>query len=247
MELISVDHRDKLPPIDKEILNEKHHEDSVEQCFSKYDTVQEFLALGMNKGSILMLHVRNLKQLYCRFTIHREEVRMVKYLPHSDTFVSSSSENDLVFWKLDKKERKVTVENTLMIGRSIVDFHVMEDKVEWPSQSSISAPSFQPKDRIWMCFEYGDQEVFEYENGTLYLIESEKQKEHEKSITGFDYNRKLGLVVSSCEAGQIKVWSVDKAFIREIQLPHKVESVCFHNQSGDILVSHEKNVSQIKF
>jgi len=81
----------------------------------------------------------------------------------------------------------------------------------------------------------------------LYQIESEKQKEHEKPITGLDYNRKLGLIVSCCSQGSIKIWSIDKKFIREISFPHKVDSVCFFNSKGDILISHEQRVSMIKY
>jgi len=78
-------------------------------------------------------------------------------------------------------------------------------------------------------------------------MESEKSKEHEAPLTGLDYNRKLGLLVSSCEGGSIRIWSPDKKFLREIAFPHKVDSVCFFNASGDILVSHEQRVSVIAY
>jgi len=81
----------------------------------------------------------------------------------------------------------------------------------------------------------------------LCLLESEKSKEHEAPLTGLDYNRKLGLMVSSCEGGSIRVWSPDKKFLREIAFPHSVDSVCFFNASGDILVSHESRVSVITY
>ena len=104
-------------------------------------------------------------------------------------------------------------------------------------------------DRIWLGFNSGDQEAFEYDNQaqTLFLMESEKSKEHEAPLTGLDYNRKLGLLVSSCEGGSIRIWSPDKKFLREIAFPHKVDSVCFFNASGDILVSHEQRVSVIAY
>ena len=57
----------------------------------------------------------------------------------------------------------------------------------------------------------------------------------------------MGLVVSSDESGCIKIWSVDKKFIREIQLPHQVDSVCFLNSDGDLLISHEKRVSKLEY
>ena len=78
-------------------------------------------------------------------------------------------------------------------------------------------------------------------------MESEKSKEHEAPLTGLDYNRKLGLLVSSCAGGSIRIWSPDKKFLREIAFPHKVDSVCFFNSTGDILVSHEKRVSVIAY
>ena len=104
-------------------------------------------------------------------------------------------------------------------------------------------------DRVWLGFDSGDQEVFEYDGDTqvLSLIESEKQKEHEAPLTGLDYNRKLGLIVSSCAAGSIRIWSRDKKFLREIAFPHKVDSACFYNAAGDILVSHEQRVSLVGY
>lgn len=126
------------------------------------------------------------------------------------------------------------------------------------SQKSISendkdksiADAPQPNlDRFWLGFDSGDQEVFEYDGETqvLSLIESEKQKEHEAPLTGLDYNRNLGLIVSSCAAGSIRIWSRDKKFLREIAFPHKVDSACFYNAAGDILVSHEQRVSLVAY
>jgi WD40 repeat protein len=91
--------------------------------------------------------------------------------------------------------------------------------------------------------------LFEYVGSTnkFYQVESEKQKDHEKPITGLDYNRKMGLIASSCQQGIIKIWSLEKRFIREIVFPHKVESICFYNDTGDLLISHEQRVSLLLF
>ncbi len=35
--------------------------------------------------------------------------------------------------------------------------------------------------------------------------------------------------------------------IREITFPDKVDSVCFMNENGDIMVAHDKRISVIKF
>ena len=79
------------------------------------------------------------------------------------------------------------------------------------------------------------------------MIQSEKQKEHEAPLTALDYNKKLGLTITSDESGVVRIWDQDKKFLREISFPHKVDSVCFYNAEGDILVSHEKRVSLITY
>jgi hypothetical protein len=60
--------------------------------------------------------------------------------------------------------------------------------------------------------------------------------------------------VSSCEGGLVKIWTTnnikslgDKQMIREITFPDKVDSVCFMNENGDIMVAHDKRISVIKF
>jgi hypothetical protein len=93
MELIRTESKNDIPPFDREILNQNLHEAAVGDVWgSDENEQQEFLALGMSKGSIFLLHVRKLHQLYCRFTVHREAVEMIRYLPKSKTFVSVSNE-----------------------------------------------------------------------------------------------------------------------------------------------------------
>ena len=98
MELLRVEGKDDLPPIDREILNERLHVASLGDVWGPAEGFQEYLALGMSKGSICLLHVRKLHQLYCRFTIHREAVDVVRYLPNSKTFVSVCKEQEFCIW-----------------------------------------------------------------------------------------------------------------------------------------------------
>mmetsp|Transcript_21848 Transcript_21848/g.33846 ORF Transcript_21848/g.33846 Transcript_21848/m.33846 type:complete len:93 (+) Transcript_21848:1495-1773(+) len=92
MELIRTGDKDDIPPFDREILNERLHLAAVGDVWSPKDKVHEFLALGLSKGSIILLHIRKLHQVFCRFTVHREAVEMVRYLPNTKTFVSISHE-----------------------------------------------------------------------------------------------------------------------------------------------------------
>ena len=100
-----------------------------------------------------------------------------------------------------------------------------------------------PSDRLLVIFESGDTEMFDFElddhvqkqegedvsNARLYLVESEKQKEHDSVVTGIDSSRYVRLIVTSDKGGSIKLWSLDKRFMREITFPHPVDSVCFLN------------------
>lgn len=71
------------------------------------------------------------------------------------------------------------------------------------------------------------------------MVLAEKIKEHEESLTALDYHRKLGYLLTSCKEGNLKIWSRDRKFMREINFPNKIESACFMNQVGDILISHD--------
>ena len=98
-------------------------------------------------------------------------------------------------------------------------------------------------DRIMITFESGDSEMFDFElddeivkkegedlsDAHLYLIENEKQKEHDSVVTGVDSSRYVKLIVTSDRGGSIKLWSLEKRFMREITFPHPVDSVCFLN------------------
>lgn len=244
MELLRVESRDDIPPFDREILNERLHQATVGDVWGADDEFQEYLALGMSKGSILLLHVRKLHQLYCRFTVHREAVEMVRYLPRSKTFVSVGREQDFWLWTINKEERNVKLLSSFKIVRNLRFFCVMDG---WSNEAQRPPQQGSKVDRFWLGFESGDQEVFQYdgEEQALHLIESEKQKEHEAPLTGLDYHRKLELMVTSCEGGSIRVWSKDKKFLREIAFPQRIDSVCFLNAKGDLLVSHDKRVSLI--
>jgi len=109
MELIRTESKEDIPPFDREILNERLHLAAVGDVWGPVDTFQEFLALGMSKGSIYLVHVQKLHQLYCRFTVHREAVEMVRYLPKSKTFVSVCREQDFCLWRINKEERNIKV------------------------------------------------------------------------------------------------------------------------------------------
>ena len=60
MELIRTENKDDIPPFDREILNERLHLAAVGDVWNPNDEIHEFLALGLSKGSIILLHIRKL-------------------------------------------------------------------------------------------------------------------------------------------------------------------------------------------
>lgn len=104
-------------------------------------------------------------------------------------------------------------------------------------------------ERFLVVFSTGESELFEFSNvdDSLTWIESEKAREHDCDLAGFDYNSTLKLLVTADINGTIRIWNRDKKFLREIQFPDHIDSVCFLNDKGDLLVSHSKRISKIDF
>ena len=48
------------------------HESVLEVAMSDTSAQKEFIVLGLSKGAVLLFHVEQLNQVYCRFTVHRE-------------------------------------------------------------------------------------------------------------------------------------------------------------------------------
>ena len=128
----------------------------------------------------------------------------------------------------------------------------MDKKIELIHCISNHAPPFiapPNTDRFLMVFTTGESEMFEYNSETEVLVhlENERQKEHDKTVTGCDSNKFMNLLVTSDYGGMVRIWNLDKRFLREIQFPHPVDGVCFLNMKGDILVSHVERISHVKF
>jgi WD40 repeat protein len=81
------------------------------------------------------------------------------------------------------------------------------------------------------------------------MLTVSSSKEHDLPLTGFDWLKSLGLIVTADRSGSIRIWSDEKKFIREIKFPstHPIDSVCFINAQGDLIVSHNQRLSYIKF
>lgn len=64
----------------------------------------------------MFVHIGHLEKVYCRFTVHRDAIKVLKYLPKTQVFLSFCQERNLKFWRLNNKEKKITVLHTFKIN-----------------------------------------------------------------------------------------------------------------------------------
>ena len=71
-------------------------------------------------------------------------------------------------------------------------------------------------DRILIIFPGGDSELFEWDHKrkNLYLLETDKQHDHEREITGVDVHLQEKFFVTCGVDGKVKVWNYNRALLR---------------------------------
>ena len=163
--------------------------------------------MGLSKGSVIMLHVIQLDRVYARFTVHRDEIKLIRYLPTVCVFVSVCIEKNFKIWRCLAKERKPQIILSFKINKEIKDCIVF-------SKSGDS----NKKERFMLVFKTGDTELFEFDvsEDKLYWLETAKDREHDCALSGADFNINLQLLVTSDVKGAIRVWNREKKFLREI-------------------------------
>ena len=209
MEMIQTQFNGKKKEIqacDTEILNHKLHVLTLVAAIADPSELQECIALGLSKGGILFLHVHQLDRVFCRFTIHRNAIMNIKYLPKAKVFLSICQERHLKIWRINNREKKVNVIYSFRLEKEIDFLFVMNTETE------------DMTSRFLMIFKTGESEIFEY-NGTvdaLSHIEVFKEREHDCRITSCDFNPKINLLMTADTSGSIRFWTKDKKYIREI-------------------------------
>ena len=98
MEIFNTQRANQILPFDTEVLNLRLHESVLEASINDQNDKKEFILLGLSKGAVLLFHCQQLNQLYCRFTVHREEIIAAKYLPSTQAFVTVCREGHMIFW-----------------------------------------------------------------------------------------------------------------------------------------------------
>ncbi len=200
-------------------------------------------------------------------TVSRSAICHLGYLPKSKLFLSICEELNLTVWFLDstkdgRREMRLTTVYQGKLFRPVKHLSVVPSSGTQRSGTlgalgllALENSVEGPLDRFVISYDTGDWDLFEVGGDKqICLIETDKAKEHEATLTALDFHRNLNLVATSCSGGQVKVWSTgnvrglgDKQLLREINFPNRVDSVCFINDWGDILVGHDRRLSIIKF
>ena len=96
-----------------------------------------------------------------------------------------------------------------------------------------------------MIFPHGDMEIFEWDRKqkSLYLLETDKQHDHDKDITGIDVHQQERFFVTSGMDGRVKIWNFNRQLLREVNFPEPIKACCFKNEECDLLIGHVEKVS----
>lgn len=152
--------------------------------------------------------------------------------------MSLCAENDFKIWRLNNKDKRITMLHTFRMIKKIQNILLINSDEEYERTDLFKAyPPHQKvkhsTDRFFVIFKPGTTDAFEFRGNDdhLYFLNVQSSKEHDESLTGFDWLKSLKLIVTSDKTGCIRIWSDQKKFIREIKFPanHPIDSVCFLN------------------
>ena len=74
---------------------------------------------------MVLLHMAQMDNVFVRLTVHRDAIRLIKYLPKSQVFISFCDEYDIKLWRLDNEEKRLIELEKFRLHRNIADIHVL--------------------------------------------------------------------------------------------------------------------------
>ena len=69
--------------------------------------LDQFIVIGLSKGTILFIKVNNLDHIFARFSIHRQAVRQIHELKVHKLFLSICEENILNIWGFERGREQI--------------------------------------------------------------------------------------------------------------------------------------------
>ncbi len=110
--------------MDADVSNSKMHVLSLISALSDTCPYQEFVACGMSKGAVILLHVKQLTQLFSKYTVHRGAIKIIKYFRVGKVFLTICDQNYMKIWRPNRKEKRPDIIYETKLTRKIarIDF-----------------------------------------------------------------------------------------------------------------------------
>jgi len=152
--LLRTKERGEIPPMDSEIFNESIHMESLREVTGeRADPQAEFLAFGMSKGSMVLVNINKINQIYLRLTLHRAAVVKILYLENTNKFLTLCADNFLSVSYVDRELKKALKLYSIRVQKSI-SFWL-------PMAESLAFEGPMLTDLLLFGFLSGEVEVFE--------------------------------------------------------------------------------------
>jgi WD40 repeat protein len=160
--------------------------------------LDQFLVIGLSKGTIIFVKMDNLSHIYARFSIHREAILQINEIKDQEVFLSICEENILQIWGFEDPIkggiRREVIKKKFNLYREV--FQVVLSK----------------SNLLLVCFASGDSEllVWDAQSKELCKLSVEKTDEHEDVITSIDTLVDKGMIVTGDRDGLVKIWNSKK-------------------------------------
>lgn len=214
----------KPPKYDCEIFHQNFINE--EEANGSIGFRDQFLVLGLSKGTFLFIDVDNLESIYSRFSVHRQAVNQIYEIVDHVKVASICGELVLNLWGFEGGKSQVY--KSFNVFRDIIDIKVCHEL-------------------LFLGFNSGDTELlyWEEEGKELYKLYTDKLNEHESDLVSIDMHLNKEIFATGGKDGLVKVWNKRKELIREIKFPEPITAVAFLNEEGDLLVGHLGKVSSV--
>ena len=189
----------------------------------------DYLIMGLSKGTIIFVKVDDLESIYARFSVHNQQVDHIYEMQSQKKILSICAEFLLKIWGFT--DNKLQVYRTYFMYRPVEFVKTIEE----PTMVYLVFPA---GDSVYLLWD-------EQENGFRQIL-NDRSNEHEEHVTSIDVHYGKRLIVTGDTNGLIKLWNYKKELIREVKFTEPVSAVCFQDEEGDLLVGHEGKLSRIE-
>eukprot|EP00826_Nyctotherus_ovalis_P037119 TRINITY_DN3366_c0_g2_i2.p1 TRINITY_DN3366_c0_g2~~TRINITY_DN3366_c0_g2_i2.p1 ORF type:complete len:317 (+),score=87.54 TRINITY_DN3366_c0_g2_i2:68-1018(+) len=204
--------------ISKKVLNSSYK-------FADTEGENEYIILGTSTGQVVFLNFENLFAIYARINASTCKIKQIEVM-NNDTYLTLNEVNTFCVWTV--RDRRMEIFHELRLGSGFSHFCVLSD-------------------RIFLAYSSGDQELLQWNEPNLYVVQFLKELDHEKCINSSDSIPSKRLTLTCSDDGALKVWDYKRQLIRQVRFPYKLPYAAFMNFGGDVLTCYQNIVSVIPF